>query len=357
MGLFGISGGTLQDTMQLVKNTFTVIARNPAIFKPTITQIVVGIFLWVLVIGSFASFYFVPSAIVIAAIILIFAVVMLILFPFIKMYYRAAQCWIVYRTFTGDNISYKEGLARARQNKKDIFVLGSLDILLNALSRKLKAGTGRGGLWVILNMLMRLAGAAVEEGWDLIGHFLLPGSIIPEKTVGEAISDIKDIRNNVPGALVGVFGIDFVGDLIRGYITGIAVLLIIGVGGGLYLVTHSLVAIVIGIVLVLMLHFVANIFVSMIKTVYFTIFYTAVTMPEEIPDEYRDDVTHYLTSVSGARIGTSKEQQFVDPKAKQLLPVVQQYRSQGYTDEKISSLLMGKGWSEESVKEAIDMAV
>lgn len=357
MGLFGISGGTLKDTVQLLKNTFTIIARNPAIFKPTITQIVVGIFLWVLVIGSFASFYFVPGAAVIAVIILIFSVVMLILFPFIKMYYRAAQCWIVYKTFTGNKISYKEGLARARQNKKDIFILGLLDILLTVLSRKLKEGTGRGGLWVILNILMRMAGAAVEEGWDLVGHFLLPGSIIPEKTVGEAISDIKNIRNNVPGALVGVFGIDFVGDLVRGYIIGIVLLLIVGVGGGLYFATNSLVGIVIGVILALILHFVAGIFIDMVKTVYFTIFYTAVTMPEEIPEEDREEVTHYLTSVSGEGVGTPKsEQQFIDPKARQLIPVVQQYKSQGYTDDKISSLLMEKGWSEEIVRKAIDMA-
>nr|QNO41191.1 hypothetical protein JNOLDJLP_00015 [Methanosarcinales archaeon ANME-2c ERB4]QNO41595.1 hypothetical protein OAEIHDOC_00015 [Methanosarcinales archaeon ANME-2c ERB4] len=359
MGLFGISGGTLQDTIQLLKNTFTVIARNPAIFKPTVTQIVVGIVLWVLLIGSFVSFYFVTGAVVIiAVIILIFSVLMLILFPFIKTYYRAAQCWIVYQTFTGNKISYKKGLARARQNKKDIFILGLLDILLTALSGKLKEGTGRGGLWAILNILMRMAGAAVEEGWDLVGHFLLPGSIIPEKTVGEAISDIKDIRNNVPGALVGVFGIDFVGDLVRGYIIGIAMLLIVGVGGGLYLATHSLVAIGIGVILALILHFVAGIFIDMVKTVYFTIFYTAVTMPEEIPEEDREEVTHYLTSVSGEGIGTPKsEQQFIDPKARQLIPVVQQYKSQGYTDDKISSLLMEKGWSEEIVRKAIDMAV
>ena len=357
MGLFGISGGTLQDTIQLLKNTFTVIARNPAIFKPTVTQIVVGIFLWVLVIGSFASFYFAPGTIIIAVIILLFSVVMLILFPFIKMYYRAAQCWIVYQTFTGNNISYKEGLARARQNKNDIFILGSLDILLTALSRKLKGGTGRGGLWAILNMLMRLAGAAVEEGWDLVGHFLLPGSIIPEKTVKEAIPDIKNIKNNVPGALVGVFGIDFVGDMVRGYIIGIAILLIVGVGGGIYLATNSLVGVGIGIILALILHFVAGVFIDMVKTVYFTIFYTAVTMPEEIPEEYREEVTHYLTSVSGGRVGTPEsEQQPIDPKARQLIPVVQQYKSQGRTDDEISSLLMEKGWSEEIVKKAIDMA-
>jgi len=191
----------------------------------------------------------------------------------------------------------------------------------------------------------------------LVGHFLLPGSIIPEKTVGEAISDIKEIRNNVPGALVGVFGIDFVGDMVRGYIIGIAMLLIIGVGGGLYLATNSLVGVGIGVILALILYFVAGIFISMIKTVYFTIFYIAVTMPEEIPEEDREEVTHYLTSVSGEMAGTPKsEQQFIDPKSRQLIPVVQQYMSQGCTDDEISSLLVEKGWSEEIVRKAIDMA-
>jgi hypothetical protein len=113
----------------------------------------------------------------------------------------------------------------------------------------------------------------------------------------------------------------------------------------------------IGVILALILHFVAGIFIDMVKTVYFTIFYTAVTMPEEITEEDREEVTHYLTSVSGEGIGTPKsEQQFIDPKARQLIPVVQQYKSQGYTDDKISSLLMEKGWSEEIVRKAIDMA-
>jgi len=139
---------------------------------------------------------------------------------------------------------------------------------------------------------------------------------------------------------------------------GIAILLILGVGGGLYLATHSLVAIGIGVILALILHFVAGIFIDMVKTVYFTIFYTAVTMPEAIPEEDREEVTHYLTSVSGEGTGTPKsEQQFIDPKARQLIPVVQQYKSQGYTDDKIASLLMEKGWSEEIVRKAIDMTV
>lgn len=358
MGVFDRLGDTFRDTIQLLKNTFVIIAKNPAIFRPTITQIVIGIILWILAISSFIAFFYTTgTALLIAILIFIFSVLLLILFPFIKMYYRAAQCWIVYHTFRGKKISYKEGLARAKQNKKDIFILGLLDILLTALSRKLKEGTGKGGLWAILNMLMWIAGAAVEEAWDLVGHFLLPGSIIPEKTVGEAISDIKNIKKNVPGALVGVLGIDFAGDLIRRYIIGIVVLLIVGAGGGLYFATHSLMAAGIGVIVALILYFVGGIFIDMVKTVYFTIFYTAVTMPEEIPEKEREEVTHYLTSVSGGRVETPKsEQQFIDPKVRQLIPIVQQYKSQGYTDDKISSLLIEKGWPEDIVKKAIDTA-
>ena len=135
-------------------------------------------------------------------------------------------------------------------------------------------------------------------------------------------------------------------------------LLIVGAGGGLYFATHSLMAAGIGVIVALIiLYFVGGIFIDMVKTVYLTIFYTAVTMPEEIPEKEREEVTHYLTSVSGERIETQKSpQQFIDPKVRQLIPIVQQYKSQGYTDDKISSLLIEKGWREDIVKKAIDTA-
>jgi hypothetical protein len=94
----------------------------------------------------------------------------------------------------------------------------------------------------------------------------------------------------------------------------------------------------------------------MVKTVYFTIFYVALTIPEEIPEKDREEVTHYLTSVSKERIEMTKSpQQFIDPKVKELIPIVQQYKSQGYTNDKIFLLLTEKGWSEDIVKKAIDM--
>jgi len=95
--------------------------------------------------------------------------------------------------------------------------------------------------------------------------------------------------------------------------------------------------------------------VESIKIIYFTIFYTAIEHPIDITEDIRDELTHYLTSVSGEEIEATKSpEQFIDPKVGQLIPIVQQYKLQGYTDDKISSLLIEKGWMEETIKEAID---
>ena len=63
------------------------------------------------------------------------------------------------------------------------------DILLRALANKLKQGTRKDGLWIILDIIMKIAGKVVEEGWDLIGHYLLPASIIKEQSVMEALPE------------------------------------------------------------------------------------------------------------------------------------------------------------------------
>lgn len=348
MGIFD----AFNDTLQLMKNTFVVIGKNKAIFRPTITQIWLGVIFYLFVVASAVTIFFTTGMIQsIAIIVLIFFLMLLIpIFPFIRMYYKAAQCWIVYHTFTGKNITYQDGLARAKQNKGDIFVLGLFDILLTVLAKKLKQGTGKGGLWVILNIVMWLLGKAVEEGWDLIGHYLLPASIIQEKNVGEVLPEIKNLKNNVPGALVGVFGFDFAGDMIRGYITFFMFLFMIG-GVAIGILLGTWIPLIIIIILLIAINMLIKIFVEMIKTVYFTLFYVSVTMPMKIVPRYRQEVTHYLLHQSSSQ--SSKLQETPEQKINKLIPYIEQYRSQGYNDTKISSFLVKNGWPQDIIKEAL----
>jgi len=347
MGFFD----SINDTAQLTKNTFLVVGRNPEILKPTFAQIKIGLlFLFIVIVSTIAAILTegTPQSIAIVLAIL-FILLSWPLFPFIRMYYKAAQAWIVYHTFTGKNISYKEGLKRASQNKRDIIVLAIFDIVMNILAARLKEGTGKGGWWVIVNILMWFVGRVIEEGWDLVAHFLLPAAIIKEKTVGEVLPEIKNIKHNVTGALAGVLGFDFVGDMVRGYLTLIMFLIaMLGIALGVYF--NSWLLFVVIIILIIIFNMVAKVFIDMTKTIYFTLFYMSVEMPLQIKPGYREEVTHYLLYQSTE---TSKPQETEEQKISKLLPYIEQYRKQGYKDKEIIKFLVQNNWPEEVVKKAL----
>ncbi len=411
MGIFD----SFKDTMQLLKNTFVVIGRNPAIFRPTVAQIIIfGIF-YAIFIASIIAVYLATGVMTLIAFfgILIALFIIIPLFPYIKVYYNAAQCWIVYHTFTGHNISYDDGLKRAKENKMDIFVIGTIDIVLTWIANKLKERSNKGGIWVVVGLLLKLLAKGIEEGWDLIGHYLLPAAIIQDKSVREVLPDIKNIKNNVPGALVGVFGIDFAGNMLMSLVGYIYVILLIGTGAiGYFLGTW--IPFYIMIVLIIGLNVVSRILVDMVKTVYFTIFYTALTIPMNIPEQYRAEVTNYLlykpvskmAAMPAAQMpGTAyqpqqsnpiaqdpqsspaadmipqgqgnapaqgsnpsnqaspgpqaaQEQagysQSVDPAAVKLLAYIKHYRQQGHTDDLILRFLVQHNWPEDIVRKALE---
>ncbi len=353
MGFFD----TLNDTLQLWKYTFVIIAKNHDIIKPTLAQIWWGVSLISAVILSFILSFFVRFAPVEIVLILIITLGTLFLFfgfPFLRVYYRGAQCWIVYKTFAGEQVTYKDGLERAKKNKGDIFIITVLDVLLTALARKLKNGTGRGGLWIILNIIMWIAGKVVEEGWDLIGHFLLPASIIEDKNVGEVLPEIKNLKNNVPAALAGVFGFDFAGDLLIWYVNILLIFLLIG-AVILGIMFMSWIPVVIGIILMVAVDALIKIFVEMLKTIYFTLFYVSITRPMNIAPQYKDDVTHYLLYHNvQQKKNSSKPQESPEQQVNKLIPYIKQYRSQGYSDAEISSFLVKNGWSLDVVNKALE---
>lgn len=354
---------SFQDTISLLKNTFVVIGKNPAALRPTFAQIILASSFFIILLVSTAALFLSKSGTVllIAMLLIVFSFLFLLfIFPFVKMYYRAAQCWIVYHTFSGNNISYKEGLSRARQNKWDIFILGLWDIILNALATKLKESsrTQRAGLFgSILSIILMLLGKAVEEGWDLAGHYLLPASIIQEQNVGQALHELKNIKKNVPGALTGVFGFDFAGNAIKGYINFFGIIFVL-IGFAVFILNNTIIPLIAIILFLIGVNLVIGILVDMLKTVYFTLFYVSIIMPTKIMPEYRDEVTHYLIhGVSATTVGETKDtQQFVDPKINQLIPIVQGYRSsQRHTDDQILLLLIKSGWSEDTIRRAIEI--
>lgn len=282
MGFFD----SLKDTGNLVKQTFVMIGRNPEIFKPTIAQIVLGLIFYVIILVSLA-FMFLSSALQgIGIILLIISVIFLFLiFPFMRIYYKAAQCWVVYNTVSGKKCTYKEGIARARKNKWDIFVIGVIDIVVNIVVSKIRESK---------SFLAKIVAAIIGEAWDLIGNFLLPAAIIKDQTVRQAVPELKNLRKNIPGAVAGTLGFDFVGGIALFYINFILVIITILVGLFGFFTLSSYVPLVIMIILLIGINIVLAPMVQMLKTIYFTLLYISVTMPSKISPKYRKEVTHYI---------------------------------------------------------------
>lgn len=345
MGLFD----ALQDTANLIKQTFSVMGRNQDIFRPTLKQLWLALAFYLMVIVAIISAFFTTGIVQFVSVTIgvIFLFLLVPVFPFIRIYYRAAQCWIVYKTFTGQRTDYSDGIARAKQNKGDVFIFGIFDIILTSLANKLKKGTGKGGLATILNLIMMIAGKVIEEGWDLVNHYLLPAAIIREQTAFQALPEIKNLRNNVPAALAGVFGFDFAGDLIRGWITFFMFLLALA-GLVLAIVSQVWMPFVVILILIIGINITITIFIGMVKTVYFTLMYVAVTMPLSIPAQYRDEVLGYLRYRA-----TGSETKGSPNEVARLVPYIFQYRKQGYSDPQIISFLTSNGWPEELVQEAL----
>ena len=292
----------IKDTLNLLKYTFVLIGKNPEIIKPTTAQVKIALLPYALLVLSILSLVF--GGFILGGFLLlmipVFILFLALVFPFIKTYYNAAQCWIVYKTFTGKGATYADGIARAKENRSDTFWIGLFTIIFPALANRLKAGTGqRGGILVtVINGLMHLLGKTVEEGWDLIGNFLLPASIISENTVVDTLPEINNIRKNVPGALAGVFGIDFVGNVAMGYVWFILLIpfFILLFAMVAFQAGYLFIPLVLWIILSLGLAIAASIYIGMVKTIYFALLYVAVTRPRDIAPAYRSEVTGYLLS-------------------------------------------------------------
>ncbi len=351
------------DTYHLFQNTINVVARNPAILKPSWRQLIIAGILYFLLALSVVGFFWGGGSTlsIIPLLVLILILLLLFLFPFISIYYRAAQSWMVYQTFTGKTSSFEDGIMRARQNKGDIITIGIFDFILSALANRLKSGVGKGG-WVsmLLNILLFIAGKAIEEGWDLIGHYLLPASIIEDKNVLQVLPTIPNIRKNVPGALAGTFAIDFVGDVARGSINGLFLLLVI-LAVIVGFVFNNWILLPFIIILMIGFNLFAGIAIDTVKTIYFTLFYVSVTRPMSIPPALRKEITSYLnfpgsvnTSMSGATVPSAPMSAEQKKNAlDQIQPSIAQYREQGYSNTEITQFLVQAGWPKDIIAKAL----
>lgn len=348
----------LKDTGFLIKNSFTIIGKEKDIKTPTIHMIVFSIFITTLIFISLFTF-FSGHFVFIGILLLLFAIFILVPFRFFyDVRQKADQSWIVYNALTGKDISYSEAHKHTKSQKDKLRLIALVDILIKYVGSQRGQKRGVGGL--LVNLFLK----ALVEVWDLLSHYMLPAVVIEQRPLKEIVPELKALENNVPATLVGVFGIDFVGNVVGFLLFPIYILFLaisVGVGYLVSLTTESTIITIANFsfswVPVLVMMYVVFVIggilkkiVESIKVIYFTIFYTSITRPMAIIPSIRNEVTNYLLMrKSDFAPKPTPQSQYIN----QLANYIQQYKNIGYSEEQIVQFLLSKGYSQRDLDAAI----
>lgn len=304
---------SLKERMKAVaslgKNTVTIIGRDKDIITPWIRMLIYNIMMISCVFYAWLGWWYqLPMegwAIFLA----------IILFLYKHFYHNRQEMrlsWTVYETLIGNDPSYAAATAACKKLKSQTRKIAWLDILMAFVRRGKKSGEG------FLMKLIRLFISGLEEVWDLVNHYLIPSVAVDHMDIKPAIQTMKKLKERVPESLVGVFGIDFLGTVVRKIVIPIyIVLILISAGMGVWLADYLPSTVIQGseeptaywftqlsftwVPLVFAL-WVGKLFsnilertVTSIKVIYFTIFYTKITHPERVMEELQDELVDYLT--------------------------------------------------------------
>ena len=322
-------------TGYLLKNSFTIIGRDWDIVRPWIRSTIYGIIA--------ATPMFIAIAIIVNSIILedgsgIGLAVLLILvwmwlaiskhFFFNKQEIR--QSWLVAETVRGKDRSYREAKDASKELKKQIRWLAILDIAVARFASRGGSGQSEGG--GLGSGLANLIASGLTEVWDLLNHYLIPAVTIDGVSIKDGVGTVKELKDRVPQTLMGVFGIDFIGSVVRSimapvYLVLIVISLAIGVlaagslasfvipidaqlpqwlltGGSLQFAPFPLILLIfIG----RLFSIVVNRAVTAVKVLYFTIFYMQITHSDEIAEDLQPELEAFLKMDEEAEFNKATE--------------------------------------------------
>jgi len=296
----------MASVFHLFKNTFVVIGRDDDILKPFYRMLIyVGVMVILFFYGVFGFWYDLSFQFL-----AFFTAFLLFLYKYF--YYNKQELrmsWIVNETIIGNDPDYKESVTVSKSLKSQIRKIAWMDIGM-AVAKKSRSN-GKGFMAGLINLII----SGLGEVWDLINHYLIPSVAVDKLDIKPAVEEMKKLKDQVPETLVGVFGIDFLGKVIKKVIGPVYfILILLALGGGVLLsgvlpsqefnvnnpdfpiqsLEFSWIPLVAAIFIGKLFSGFFERLVTSVKVIYFTIFYTKITHPESIAEDLREELTNYL---------------------------------------------------------------
>ena len=296
----------MASVFHLFKNTFVVIGRDDDILKPFYRMLIyVSVMVILFFYGVFGFWYDLSFQFL-----AFFTAFLLFLYKYF--YYNKQELrmsWIVNETIIGNDPGYKESVTVSKSLKSQIRKIAWMDIGM-AVAKKSRSN-GKGFMAGLINLII----SGLGEVWDLINHYLIPSVAVDKLDIKPAVEEMKKLKDQVPETLVGVFGIDFLGKVIKKVIGPVYfILILLALGGGVLLsgvlpsqefnvnnpdfpiqsLEFSWIPLVAAIFIGKLFSGFFERLVTSVKVIYFTIFYTKITHPESIAEDLREELTNYL---------------------------------------------------------------
>ena len=294
----------------LLKHTFTVVGRDTDIAAPWAWMNVYAIVMVTAFFGGITGFFAGSTTFGIGS--LGVAMLMFVYKYFFYNYKEMAQSWLVYETICGRDRSYADAKQTAKKRAAGVRKLAGLDMLMAYLVSQRGGGDNQGWGAKLVNLFL----TGLNEVWDLVNHYMLPAIAIDQLTLTDGVKKMKDLRDQVPKTLMGVFGIDFIGRVVGQVTGGLYVLLILVAGGAMYLggealpeafqytiqenplgsgpLTLNVLPLILGLYVGKLFGVVFERTVTSAKVIYFTIFYMQITHRDRIADDLRLQLVSYL---------------------------------------------------------------
>ncbi|MGM0536196.1 MAG: hypothetical protein ACQER5_09005 [Pseudomonadota bacterium] len=303
----------IQQLGYLLKNTLSLVGRDPGILRPWIRMCLYAVVMVSLFFISVITLWVNNGNIGTPMLLLCLG-----LFCYKHFYYtrqELRQSWLVSEALKGERRSAAEARERMKTLKGAARCIALIDILFSGmLSWVLRFGP--------VGALMALLLKGMREVWDLVNHYLLPSVVIDGHGIRESVSRMSRLKENVPETLVGVFGIDVAAKAVGTIMLPVYLLLmLLGLIFGIWfgsvesayyagdpLVGTSLAGagplpetlpitvlpILIALWAAKLLSVVLERMATSVKVIYFSIFYMRITHPDDIQDDIRDELEAYL---------------------------------------------------------------
>jgi hypothetical protein len=292
----------LKSVFNLAKSTLSIIGKDEDIIKPWIRMAIYHTFMVTFFFGGFFLWQFEMQGYGLLS--FFFAFLLFLYKHFYNNRQEMRMSWIVYDVLIGHDPSFKDSVKVGKELKSQTRKIAWIDILMRLVQKGKFFGGG------IVRVLIRIFISGLEEAWDLANHYLLPSVAVDKMDIKPAVSEMKKLKDRVPESLVGIFGIDFLGKVVRQVTIPVYIIIFMGsaalgyfgneffptstiqVGGEP--VAFSWLPVIFAIWFGKLFSNLFERVVTSVKVVYFTVFYTKITHPDRITPDLQDELVDYL---------------------------------------------------------------